>query len=225
MTTLLETKAPDKQNVIAPEKIGDFLYKVADGDEIEMARKFHHDCFLRSGFISESSPTQMIEDQYVEKSTYLIALKVKDRGSSQDEAEIVGVIRQIQQSPMGVPTLNNFEIDSKYKKELSCIPDQEIVEIGSLSSHPQHNVGKGLYRFAWQRSKLLKHSIWLAAIDERLYRVFKAKLFFEFVTIGRPDLYQGSITVPAVLDRATQAKEMPLKAPELWNFFDQAPAR
>ena len=210
---------------IAPERMGDYVYKVAEGPEIEMARSFQHDCYLRAKFISESSPTGMIEDEYVENSTYLIAVKFEGTGLNQQEPEIVGTIRQIQKTQIGVPTLNCFDIDEQQKQRFSGIPDKEIVEISSLSAHPQNNVGKGLYRFAWQRSKLLKHSIWLAAVDERLYKVFKRKLFFEFRTIGSSGFYQGSITVPAVLDRSIQAKLMPQKAPELWNFFDQAPSR
>jgi len=204
---------------LKPEQVGSFLYKVAEGNEIRKAQEFQHDGYLRIGYIDKPNPTRFIEDPYQKYSAYIIALKSENGVIG--NGELVGVIRQIHHSSLGFPVINDFKLYPEAKARLESIDPQTIVELGGLYTEPGCNVAKDLYSYAWQRSKLLGHRHWLAAIDLRLFKIFRKRLLFQFNQIGYEKFYLGSITVPAMMDCVFQKQYMWGKAPHLATLYDK----
>jgi len=206
-----------RRKTLLPEKIGPLVYKLANTEEeINIARRIHHDGYLRVGYISGATPTGMVEDGYHPYSDYIIAILMN--GKSKRKGEVVGVMRIIKNSPLGYPTLNEFEISKRAKDWISSIDPESIIEVGSLFVKPGYSAAKGLYRYAWQYSKIRRDTLWLACIDKTLFEVLKRRYQFYFKRIGREQFYLGSVTVPAMLDCGRQRLLMDSR---LFAFYDK----
>lgn len=199
-----------------PEVIGSLIYKIADTeDEIYLARRLHHDIYLGVGYIKEPTLSGMIEDGYHPYSDYIIAIFIDGKPG---KGEIVGVTRIIKNSPLGYPTLKEFKISKKAGAWMDSVDPYSIIEIGSLCVKPGFSAAKGLYRYAWQYSKIRRDILWLACIDKDLLDILKKRYQFYFEQIGKEKFYLGSITVPAVLDCKRQKA---LMNPKLFAFYDK----
>jgi len=206
-----------------PEVIGNILYKKAETEEeIFLARRLHHDGYLRVGYISKPTPTRTIDDGYHKFSDYIIAVYLNGSNENARSGEVVGVIRAVKNSPLGFPVLNEFKIYLPFREWLRNVDKNRIIEVGALFTKPGYSVARGLYRAMWQYSKARGDKYWLAAIDKRLFRVFTQRAHFYFDQIGLERLYLGSITIPAVLDCRKQKVLMYQHAPELAAFYDKA---
>ena len=217
-----------KRKELLSEIIGNVLYKKAETEkEIFLARKLHHDGYLRVGYISEPTPTGTIDDGYHEFSDYLIAIHLNDFNNSNSEkgfnsGEIVGVIRAVKYSQLGFSVINEFKLYPEVKKLLEVVDMNYVIEVGALFAKPGYFVAKGLYRAIWQYSKIRGDRYWLAAIDKRLFNIFIKRSHFYFDQIGPEKFYLGSVSVPAILDCRRQKILMYQNAPELAAFYDKA---
>ena len=206
-----------RRKILLPEQIGPLVYKLAETDqEIEIARRLHHDVYLRVGYIEEPVPSGMIEDGYHPYSDYVIA--ILENGRPKRRGEVVGVMRIIKNSELSYPTLNEFMVLKKVKNWIDSIDQEGIIEVGSLCVKPGYSAAKGLYRYAWQYSKIRRDTLWLACIDKTLFEVLKRRYQFYFKKIGREQFYLGSVTVPAMLDCGRQRLLMDSR---LFAFYDK----
>jgi hypothetical protein len=210
--------------IFLPEIIGNVLYKKAEtAEEILLARRLHHDGYLRVGYISKPTPTGTIDDGYHKFSDHLIAICLNNTNhSAPKRGEIVGVIRAVKYSQLGFPVINEFKLYPEVKKLLEVVDMNYVIEVGALFAKPGYFVAKGLYRAIWQYSKIRGDRYWLAAIDKRLFNIFIKRYHFYFDQIGPEKFYLGSVSVPAILDCRRQKILMYQNAPELAAFYDKA---
>lgn len=207
---------------ISSEIIGPFLYKQAETEEeIHLARKLHHDGYLEVGYIERSTATGTIEDGYHKFSDYLIAIYINDNQNGSVKGKVVGVIRAVRYSSLDFPVMNEFKFYKKWEKFLREVNLNQVIEVGALFTKPGYYVARGLYRQVWQFSKLNNYKYWLAAIDERLFKVFTKRFCFYFDQIGKKKFYLGSVSVPALLECQKQKKLMYQHAPEFAAFYDK----
>lgn len=215
-------KLPPK---LLTESCNSILYKIATSKhEIELARRFQHDGYLHVGYIKEPTPTGKIEDDYWQYSDYIMAISLDEQNNhngSDITGDITGVIRLVKNSKNGFPVLNDFDLFPEIKRSIRSLNLDNTVEIGALFAMPGSNVGRGLYRAAWQYSKARSIKHWLAGIDKRVYRIFEKAFYFSFKQIGPEKHYVGSITVPAILDPAAQVKRLYKINPKLGDFYDK----
>ncbi len=200
------------------EKIGSSLYKKAEtAEEILAAQRLHHDGYLEVGYIDKPTSIGIIEDGYHKFSDYIVAIHINDN----HKGEVVGVIRAVKYSSLGFPVLNEFRLYKKWEKFLKKLDLNQVIEVGALFTKPGYHVARGLYREIWQYSKMNGYKYWLAAIDERLFKVFTKRLYFYFDKIGKEKFYLGSVSIPAILDCQKQKILMYQHAPELAVFYDK----
>lgn len=197
--------------------------RAAGHEEILAARRLHHDVYLQHGFIKQTQPEGVIDDEFLPQSTFVVALDAA--------GAVVGVCRQIGPTRGGdLPVTKHFEIEPGPRSFLAEHVD-ECVEIGSLAvestrrAHHRHEISAGLYRFMWQdamRGRATGRSrirYWLAAIDQGVLRLFRDRFKFNFVDIGTPRPYMGSLTVPVVLDIVDEYFFMEREDPDLLAYF------
>ncbi len=162
--------------------------KVSGEDEIK-AREFLSKRYSEVNFIPKSQANKPYQDEYVKYSKYFIA---KRAGS------VVGVIRIVKNSKVGLPVLNDSNIYSYEKDIFKKIGENNIVEIGNLAAIPGRNISKGLYRLVIKYcldNKL--HAI--ARIDSDLLdKLIKRYWILKFFVkrIGDDVPYPGSVCVP-----------------------------
>lgn len=198
------------------EKIGDFSFGITEAEDLQKIRTFHHDAFLTIGYISNPYPSGMIEDIFVDLSTYYYCMNDVNE-------EVVGVIRQINGSHLKVPTLCDFEIYPDYASQLSKVMWPRIVEIGSLAvNRNARGVAEGLYRQIWQRSKSALHTHWIASIDNRLLVAFRKSRGFLWEDIGESKVYMGSKTTPVIAYLEQQSANMKRLAPDFFDYINSS---
>lgn len=202
-----------------PERIGDMIYKIAETpQELHEAMRLHHDVYLNKRFIESPYPKGIIDDQYAPHSDYIVAIYFPKEEDS-DKGKIVGVMRMIRYSEVGLPALNNFEIFPYFEERLREAELEKTVELSALAVRGQFNVAKGLYRFAIQYSDLMGDINWIAVLDERLAKAYIRRFKFFFEKMGEPKFYMGDITIPYIMSRKFQREMMPEEAPEFAEFL------
>lgn len=167
------------------------IYKEARGEEILKARNFLFNRYVEVGYLSENQKDVIQKDKFNRYSKYFIA---------KEQDKIVGVIRIINNSELGLPVINNFDIKNKVSRRLYK-EGERVVEIGSLAALPGQKIAKGLYRMVI--SYCIKNKkITVACIDENLFNRLKIKywpLSLFLIRIGGTKYYLGSLTVPIKL--------------------------
>jgi hypothetical protein len=196
------------------EKIGDFSFGITEAEDLWQIRTFHHDAFLNIGYIENAYPSGMIEDVFVDLSTYYYCI-------NDITGAIVGVIRQINGSHLRVPTLCDFEIYPEIASQISKIMWPRIVEIGSLAvNRSARGVAEGLYRQIWQRSMSALHTHWIASIDNHLLLAFRKSRGFLWQDIGNTKVYMGSKTTPVIANLNEQSLSMKKLAPDFYDYIN-----
>ena len=199
------------------EQIDGYEFNIAEKEtELIESRRVHHDVFLSIGYIDHAYPTGMIEDIFVEMSWYYYCRHL-------ETGQVVGVVRQINGSLLGLPTLNDFSIWTESKSSIAVIPWTRIVEIGSLAVLKEHKcIVEGLYRQIWQRSKTIMHSHWVASIDNRLLAAFRKYRGFLWEDIGDTKLYMGSLTTPVIADLDAQSRNMAKLSHKFYEYINES---
>lgn len=164
-------------------------YKMVDeSDEID-ARKFLSRRYGEVEFITESESKKPYEDEYVKYSKYFVAKR---------QNEVIGVIRVVNNSKVGLPVLNDSKIYENEMKKLKKNGVEKIAEIGNLAAIPGQNIATGLYKIVIKyclKNKLTT----VARIDSGLLdKLLKKYLFLRLFVkrIGEDVPYPGSICIP-----------------------------
>lgn len=170
----------------------DIYYKIADSKESLEARKLVSKRYYEVGYLNKRESQKPFEDKYIKKSIYFIA---------KCNNEVVGAIRLVKNSRIGLPTINEFKLYNKAKGSLSRVKDGSLVEIGNLAANPGHYIARGLYKqvitYCVQNSLLP-----IASIDRNLLNYFFAKYWMLkpfYMVAGRPKYYVGSVSVPVII--------------------------
>lgn len=162
--------------------------RVSGEDEIK-AREFLAKRYGEVNFISKTEAKKPYYDEYVDSSVYFVARIL---------GEVVGVIRIVNNSKVGLPILNDFKLDRNFIDKLNSYNQDKLVEIGNLAATPNQNIAKGLYKIVIKHC-LKNKSIPLARIDKDLLVRLKKRywLLRPFVKeIGKTKKYPGEICVP-----------------------------
>lgn len=162
--------------------------KVSGEDEIK-AREFLAQRYGEVNFISKSEARKPYYDEYIDHSVYFVAKIL---------GEVVGVIRVVENSKVGLPILNDFKLDNNFINKISVDKKKRLVEIGNLAAVPKQNIARGLYIIVIKyciKNKLIP----LARIDKDLLNKLRKKywLLKPFIKeIGKTKRYPGEICVP-----------------------------
>jgi|GEM_PF-6544690 len=169
-----------------------FTYEIAEKDDIIAARRLIYKRYKEVGYLKSNDTTGIFTDKYVPESIYFIAKR---------NGNVVGAIRLVQNSKIGLPTLNEYDTYLS-DPEISSEKSDSIVEIGNLAALPGHEIARGLYRIALKYSVDNGYKYWVAAIDLSLFNYLKKKywiLSIFYKQIGKPEYYVGSISVPILI--------------------------
>lgn len=161
---------------------------VNKNDEIA-ARMFLSKRYGEVEFITEAEAKLPYNDEYVKYSKYFVAKR---------HDEVVGVIRVVHHSKVGLPVLNDSKIYSREQNRLKDIGLGKVVEIGNLAALPGQNISKGLYKIVIKYC-LKNKLVTVARIDSGLLDklIKRYPIFRPFVRqIGDNVPYPGSICVP-----------------------------
>lgn len=167
-------------------------YKIANEEELLLARKFLSKRYYEAGYLSEKEAIIPYDDEYVKNSIYFVA-KILD--------DVVGLIRIVKNSENGIPVINDFELYDNDLKYLKSRSSKRLVEIGNLAAISDKNIGKGLYKTVIKYC-IKKRLITVACIDSKLLNKLLSNYWFlrPFCKqIGKQKMYIGSITVPVRL--------------------------
>jgi len=164
-------------------------YKMVDKDDEVLARKFLSKRYGEVEFITEAESKLPYEDEYVKYSKYFVA----ERGG-----DVVGVIRVVNNSKVGLPVLNDSKIYENEMKKLEKSGINKVAEIGNLAAIPGQNISKGLYKIVIKyclKNKLVTVArIDSGLLDKLLNRYWFLRFFVHQIGDNVP--YPGSICVP-----------------------------
>lgn len=125
----------------------------------------------------------------------------------------IGTVRLIKNNEeLGLPTLNDFEIEESGEKKL-----MEITLLTILSEYRKTLAFLTFLKGIYMRLKKEGIEEIVCAIDERLFLLLTKKLSFH--QIKKEKMYEGSITIPAYLN-LSEAEEFVKKSDfSLYKFF------
>lgn len=159
--------------------------------DVMAARRFQASRYLAVGHVDSLNSDGTIDDEFVEASTYNVA---RDR-----EGRIVGVSRFIRRTELGLPVLNNFDLDDGWAERLSAdgVEPYEVSALATDPSHDHYQIAALLYR---QSIRLLEGEPQrvhvLAVMDRKLFAVLRRVMKFPFEKIGPERHYMGDLTFP-----------------------------
>jgi len=169
-----------------------YKYKIADNRELTSALKLVHDRYFEAGYIKTPLKNNTFYDEYVKNSIYFVAKK---------DNQVVGTIRLIKYLDKGLPSINEFDIENKYRKIIKR-NTKKVVEVGNLAALPGNEIAKGLYKIAINYSIKEGYKYWVAAVDQGLFVYLIKKYPFIktiFHIIAEPKDYVGSVSVPIIM--------------------------
>jgi hypothetical protein len=203
--------------MIPPERLDGLLLKVASGEaEVTLARRLHHDCYARNGFMKPRAD-RLFGDEYSPYSTYLLCGSVGSSGG-ETSAALIGTMRMISHSEMGFQALEKFAVASDLH-ELDAVDWAHAVELSGLATVPGCAPAKPLFRYAREWSDARRDSHWLAVLEERTWALFRKRYLFLFDRIGQPAFYMGASTAPYIMDRRRQHEYLVAAAPLVADFY------
>lgn len=189
--------------------------EVADTPESIMeARRFQAERYLQVGFVDSVRADGVIEDEWVETSTYHVA-----RGQ---DGQILGVCRFVRSSQNGLPMFEHFDVDSQWD-ELIWANRETTYEMGALAADPSKadmSVGALLYRQTVRQFRVHPGQVHLlAALDSKLLKAMRRFMHFPFEQIGEPRMLVGGESTPVYLYLPSALEEQITHAPDAARFF------
>ena len=187
--------------MIPPERLDDLLLRVAStDDELLMARRLHHECYVLNGYI-EPQADGIFMDEYSGHSTYLLCGRIA-QAQGRTVCRLVGTMRMIECSESGFQAISKFAGARSLGSD--AVDFTRTVELSGLATVRGELVAKALFRYAIRWSDARGDSHWLAVLDERTWRLFRNRYMFLFDRIGEPTFYMGASTAPYLMDRQRQ---------------------
>lgn len=189
---------------------------VTGPEAILEARRLQAQVYLTVGYVDKLDPGGVIDDPWVDRSTYLAVFGSDER--------MLGVSRLIRADTVtDLPTLANFDIDDNYTSWLEELEPSQVVEVSALAVLPGVSFGRvaeALY------AEMSVHAIvdgrlqyWVAALDERVLRYLMLRNDNVFEQIGAAREYLGSLTVPVRLDLYEQVRHWAMFVPDKLEVF------
>jgi N-acyl-L-homoserine lactone synthetase len=164
-----------------------YVYRVAEGKLKEDAIKLHIERYLEVGFFKKNE-----FDPYQNKSLYFTVQHL-------DSEDVVGVTRLIFDKLEDLPTIKNFQIYDIEKARMDQLNKSRYAEFSAFTKMPAHDVGLGLVKAVFHYSAKVGITHWICCVDERVFNYINRVFKFPFRTIGEPQVYMGSKTIPCVL--------------------------
>ena len=118
-----------------------------------------------------------------------------------------------------VPVLKDFII----KEEFKNLKNQKILEITLMAvkkdfQNQSHEISMELMKKYYQFAREYGFDQAVMAADQRLFRLLK-RLGFVIEQIAESKHYEGSVTIPGVIDLNKTEKVLQKTKPELFNYF------
>lgn len=180
-----------------------------------MARRLHASRYLAEGYVDRLDPGGVIDDEYVQNSTYFIA-------SNEHTGETVGTCRVIDSDTHSFPMLDHMTIDPEWRELLLETPSKHIGEVSALVAvrgDQTHLISAALCREAFRSSLTTHPRRYLLCIVDRLFlrllnSVFRAGL----TAVGPTQEYLGR-TIPTVASVERSLLDLRDRSDAFGEFF------
>lgn len=156
-----------------------------------------------------------IAQHYTEYNQYSVDYILKS------DNQPAGTIRLILDSELGLPVLNDFELNEAGKKIVAGSQQKMESTLLTLSREFQdngHNAALHLMRAFYQYCAKNNLPGAFMAADRRL-KLLLQRLGFVLEQIGPEKMYEGSLTFPLYIDLEKSKELLPKKNKELYDFF------
>jgi hypothetical protein len=171
--------------------LNEIIYKIANEKQKEEALIFLMTRYKEVGYIDRKEGSTYA-DEFVSNSVYFVAI---------ENSKVVGVIRLVLNSPIGLPVVKEYQIFTKFAKILEN-SKTKTAEIGNLAALPGKQIGPRLYKIAIRYAIKNGYKILVAGIDQGLY-IFLRKRYWIlwpfYCKIADSKHYIGSTTVPILI--------------------------
>lgn len=189
---------------------------IRDESVLEEALRLQARRYLASGFIDELPSDGVLVDAFTPMSTHFC-------GRSESGA-VIAVGRLIDHSgALGIPALNDFELNAEGTEWLGTAAAERITEFGGLAVEPEHSTidtSKGLYRLMVQYSLAVSsRTLWCATPTSGVRKLMRRTLGLQLVNLAEPVWYRGAMTEPVVCDLIAQMRWYRQHDRALADFF------
>lgn len=191
---------------------------ITDPSTLLAARQLHGQVYVDSGYVRSLSEWGVIDDRYVDRSTYF--------GAVTQTGDVAGVVRQINPTiGLDLPAALHVPLSPEGRRHIETLDPRRVVEVSALAVDKAHwtqafTISAGLYR-AMYTEFLTKRSIshWIAIMDDRLLTVMQDMFGFPFRILGSSTWYMGSACTPVALDAYEAFDAVYNTDPELRDYF------
>lgn len=165
-------------------------------DEILPARRLQGRRYLQEGYVDHLSADGTIDDRYVERSDYFVAI-------DPETDAMVGTCRMITSDTHSFPVLDHMRLDDEWFETLQRLRSSDLAEVSALATErgrTDHFLVSGALCRAVIHNALIEtpRKYLLCVVDHRLLRVLNRVFRLGLVAVGPLQQYMGE-TLPAVL--------------------------
>lgn len=190
-----------------------FIFKMAETEEeLTAMYSFRYKIFCEQrGYLDALDGQSLESDDYDRNSVHFIAINEK--------GEIVGTIRLIKNSRIGLPVEKYFGIDLRDRTTdvSSCV---EISRLSVLSSKNSINnpIAFGLYKACYDYCTEHRLLNWYAILDKKINRLFNY-YGYTFKQIGETRECLGDSTAPFLMNLDDMMKNLNKKRSTIFDFL------
>lgn len=185
--------------------------KHADAADIPAALKLEYQVFRTLGYTEKSENHQIDEyAKYLDQSTFYVALWA---------GQTIGVLRLIAPGKYTPPVISEFEITDPQDWQTNPALFEEVGVVAVAPLFINAEVGKLLYRAAWQDAKRRGIRYWGAVIEKWLLKIFNDRYHFPFEQFGQEKYYMGAVVYPVVMDLQAAEDNYQKNYPAEYQWF------
>jgi hypothetical protein len=202
-----------------PPQSVDTTFRVVDSHrERDEFRRVQARIYMARGIVDRLPASGLIEDEYVDLSTYLIAER---------QRAIVGGCRLIHAEPTGLPTVDEFEPEEPWASVVHGLWPSKVAEVSALAIDSekrvtQFAVSAGLFRAVFHHALMdTTVRVLVGAVEIPLLRIINRAFSIPLNLISDPHWWLGAVRAPLIIDMVGYMAGARQEDPAAYDYFTQ----
>lgn len=195
----------------------DTAFRVVDShEERDEFRRLQARIYLERGIVDHVPASGMLDDRYVDVSTYLIAERA---------GAIIGGCRIIPAAPHGLPTIDEFQSEEPWSSVIGGLWPAKLSEVSALAIDSekrvtQFAVSAGLFRAMFHHALMdTTTRVLVGAVEIPLLRIINRAFSIPLNLIAEPHWWLGSVRAPLIIDMVGYMASARQEDPAAYDYF------
>ena len=174
--------------------------------------------YLDRGIVDHIPASGIIEDPFVDTSTYLIAIS---------NSVIIGGCRLIPAQPHGLPTIDEFAPEEPWASVIDGLWPAKVAEVSALAIDSekrltQFAVSAGLFRVVFHHALMdTTVRVLVGAVEIPLLRIINKAFSIPLNLVAEPHWWLGAVRAPLIIDMVGYMASARQDDPAAYDYFTE----